>query len=235
MKFTILDNGIGIAECNQDKIFDSFTQVDSSATRQYDGMGLGLSVCKQLIQLMNGEIHVRSKLGHGSEFWFEIPVSITKQKVERPTTVSAEEFKTYMAGATILVVEDNAINQKVCTNILRRLGCNSIEIANNGLEAVRTVQNISLPPIDIILMDVMMPIMDGFDATKAIRELEKTNKLLRFRKPRVPIICVTACDVRRTKEKVLRNGADLFITKPIVTTELIALLKTLCKTVLKKQ
>jgi CheY-like chemotaxis protein len=206
-------------------IFDSFAQVDSSATRRYDGSGLGLAICKQLVLLLHGEIHVRSELGKGAEFWFEVPVKISKKKRNKSLLMNDENLQNKMAQAHILLVEDNAINQKVCINILQQMGCKSIEIANNGLEAVETVQNTKLPLIDIILMDVMMPVMDGIDAIKAIRTLEHEGKECRLR-PNVSIIGITANDMKCTKEKLLRCGADHYLTKPIIIPELAPTLLT---------
>jgi CheY-like chemotaxis protein len=222
----VKDTGIGIDKQYHAMIFDRFTQVDSSTTRQYDGSGIGLALCKQLVETIDGTITLHSELGKGSEFIVEIPVKVTEERRHSVPGVSQDEIQ-YMEQLNVLVCEDNIVNQKIVKKLLTKLGVANIEIANNGKEGVDMLRT-SGEKIDVILMDLMMPVMDGTEATKVIRKLEKDGAPLRTRKERVPIICVTANATSGTREDITLAGADLFLTKPIILSELVSAL-TSCK------
>ncbi len=205
--FEVEDTGIGIPFEKQGIIFDSFSQVDSSTTRQYGGTGLGLSICQQLISLMNGEIGVNSQQGSGAEFWF----SITLEQGHMELLPKAEPLhecarKTPQFSATILVAEDNLVNQELTKTMLEILGC-QVLLANNGAEAIKVVTKMS---VDLILMDCHMPEIDGFKATELIRSQKTSNDKLNS----LPIIALTA-DVREGIRKQCTNsGMDDYISKP---------------------
>ncbi|MBW7875038.1 MAG: response regulator [Candidatus Cloacimonetes bacterium] len=208
--FRVLDSGIGISEEMQDRLFERFSQVDSSSTRKYGGTGLGLAIVKQLVQLMGGQVGVLSKLNSGSEFWFTIP--LVSESV--PPRVQKEVDPTVLpikAGKKILVVDDNPVNQRVAEAMLfqMKLQCDCV---SNGLEAVEALK---ISSYDLVLMDVQMAIMDGIEATRTIRDpsSDVLNKS-------IPIIAMTAHAMHGDREKCLQAGMDGYITKPIDPLEL---------------
>ena len=161
------DTGIGIPPSGQERLFQPFTQADTSMTRRFGGTGLGLSICKSLVEMMGGRIWVESEVGKGSTFYFTVRLPLAKElpaDFEAPRAVPAAA----RAPLRILLVEDNPANQKLATYILQDRG-HTVEIAGNGQEAIYlTEQN----RYDVILMDVQMPEMDGLEATAAIRKRE---------------------------------------------------------------
>lgn len=191
LRFEVCDTGIGIKPEDQENIFKSFFQADSSLTRRYAGTGLGLAICQQLVQLMHGKIGVESEFGKGSKFWFTINVQyVTPNMVDEPSndvleentntftntpstdTPSLESAGEGLASLKILVVEDTRINQKVIQQQLKRLGCYA-DCVNNGQEAL---EQLELMDYDLILMDCQMPVLDGYEATRIIREREKQSE-----------------------------------------------------------
>jgi signal transduction histidine kinase len=213
--FEISDSGIGISEERLTAIFDPFTQVDGTITRKYGGTGLGLTICKQLAELMGGKIGVTSTVGKGSTFWFasrftkcsdaEAQKLIAQDELDKYDTHSS--VKTASNGKLrILLAEDNIINQKVAQNMLNRLGYKA-DVVANGREAVRALQLINY---DLVLMDCMMPEMDGFEATRMIRD--PAMKVLNHK---VPIIAMTAGAMKGDSEKCLQAGMDDYLSKPV--------------------
>jgi len=202
--FSVADTGIGITSDTQKVIFNPFVQADGSTTRQYGGTGLGLTICRQLVSLMGGEIWVNSTPGKGSVFSFTVfmPVSDAKQSISAP---SHKEMSSGVGcRGKILLVEDNDMNQAVGVAMLKKLNF-QVDIANNGLEAVEKV----LPgQYDLIFMDCQMPEMDGFAATKEIR------RLLTGRSRYLPIIALTAHASESDREQCLAAGMDDYIVKP---------------------
>ena len=215
-KMTAMAGEVGAkANAHWDKleaIFDKFTQADSSTTRKYGGTGLGLSICRQLVELMSGRIGVLSKEGEGSTFWFELPLV---EAVRSKPTASADGQ--YAAGTkrdfTVLVAEDNTINQKVARRFLEKLGC-TVEIVENGEDAVARVRE---RVYDVVFMDCQMPKMDGYEATRAIRRLAEHANL--------PIIAMTAHAGQEVRERCALAGMDGYVTKPIQPTELFRALR----------
>ena len=218
IRFEVTDTGIGISDDRRALIFNPFTQADGSTTRKYGGTGLGLAICKLLAELMGGEIGCFSETGRGSTFWFTARLekqTATNQSPEVSATVEPHNFAS-LHGLHILLAEDNVINQKVAQSILGKLGCTA-DVAANGLEAVQALEMIEY---DIVLMDCMMPEMDGFEATYVIRDPGS-----RVRNHTVPIIAMTANAMQGDREKCLEAGMDDYLTKPVKKAELAAILE----------
>ncbi|MBV5341565.1 MAG: response regulator [Deltaproteobacteria bacterium] len=220
VRFEVQDSGIGIPENRLAAIFEPFTQVDGSTTREYGGTGLGLAICKQLTSLMGGKIGVESNEGFGATFWFTARFekqsseeSLTFNALQRAPKQTAEEFAAL--GVSILLAEDNIINQKVALNILNKLGCR-VDIVANGLQAVRALE---LREYDLVLMDCLMPVMNGVEATIAIRAADS-----RVLNRSVPVIALTANAMKGDREICLQAGMDDYLTKPIVMPVLAAVL-----------
>lgn len=234
---TVTDTGIGIVPEMKEKLFQSFTQADSSTTRLFGGTGLGLAITRRLVEKMGGSIDFRSTPGKGSSFWFVI--ELQKQQGERssidresqglseevrPKAINTSTSKKpllnpqedspdlyHLSHSPVLLVEDNKINQRVSETLLRRLGF-QIEIAQNGSEAVAMWRDNRHP---IIFMDCQMPTMDGFAATKRIREEEAEACL-----SRTWIIAMTALAMKGDREICIENGMDDYVSKPIHLAEL---------------
>jgi len=212
--FELSDTGIGLSKKQQEKLFQSFSQADSSTTRKYGGTGLGLTISKQLIELMNGEINLKSELGVGSTFSFEIDLQESKEEQNIPLKKCEQENNTVQTfnQENVLIVEDNKTNQIVLLGLLEGSNLN-IEIANNGQQAVDKFSH-NRSKYQLILMDIQMPILDGYEATKKIRELD----------PNVPIVALSANVMKEDIEKSLSAGMNDHIGKPINLTILFNLL-----------
>jgi signal transduction histidine kinase/CheY-like chemotaxis protein len=199
---SVADEGKGIAKGKLDHIFDAFSQEDNSTTREYGGTGLGLSISTKLIELLGGELKVKSELGVGSEFYFTIPVGIGKLKEETKEISTKGEFE----NKKVLLVEDNPANQMFMKIVLKQLKMQFI-LANDGVEAV---DKFKTEKFDVVLMDENMPNMNGIEATKLIRVYEEENNL-----PRTPIVALTANALKGDREKFLGANMDEYLTKPI--------------------
>ncbi len=205
LQFDVTDTGIGIEPLQQDKLFKSFTQVDNSTSRKYGGTGLGLAICKQLTELMHGEIWLKSKVGVGSCFSFTASFTVNEKSENfnekaLHTSNLATDFS--WPNATILLVEDNRINQEITLALLEDSKM-SIDIANNGIEAI---EKISAHPYDLVIMDIQMPKMDGITATAIIRK--------KFSSQQLPIIAMTAHAMTADIENFLSSGMNDYISKP---------------------
>ena len=210
--FDITDSGIGIEKEKLAEVFERFNQGEDSTTRNYGGTGLGLSIVKNLIQLQNGDIKVRSEQGKGSTFIFFIPYDISEQQLNTPLSIPANYYRDKSKKALrILVVDDNAINQSLMNHLLLQWNID-FNIVSNGMEAVEKLGN---KVYDLILMDLQMPQMDGYAATQHIREVMKLD---------IPIIAMTAHALAGEREKCLSRGMNEYISKPIKEQELFDLI-----------
>jgi PAS domain S-box-containing protein len=227
---SVEDTGIGIPKDKLDTLFKPFSQVDASQTRKYGGTGLGLVICKEFVSMMNGEIGVQSEVKKGSRFFFTLKLSppstirsdVSKNNLSRTYDLKEEtkesdsqikNSKSERGKFKILLAEDNFINQKVCLRILNEAGFNADAVVN-GLEAIEAVKKQSY---NLILMDVQMPECDGFTATKEIRKLGKLYENL-------PIFAITAHALMGDKEKCLEAGMNDYISKPIISDNLIRMM-----------
>jgi len=202
--FCVEDSGIGIEKKNLDKIFESFTQEDSSTTRKFGGTGLGLSISAMLIKSMNGTIDVKSEVGEGSEFCFYLPlVDIDDEESKEP--LSKQYLNNKLSGK-VLLVEDNETNQILVNLLLGKVDIQA-DIANDGAEAFEMFKK---NKYDLILMDENMPKMNGIESTKLIREYEKDYSLTT-----TPIVALTANALSTDKDRFINVGMDDFIPKPI--------------------
>ncbi len=214
LHFLISDEGIGIPQDKLDSIFDNFTQADGSSTRKFGGTGLGLAISRNLVQMMNGNVWAESSPDHGSTFHFTARFGTgnkcAKQEVELPEPVVKQDNTA--KNIHILVVEDNAVNQTLAVRILEKAG-HIVELANDGEEALKCLE---IKRSDIVLMDLQMPNMDGFEATRIIRN-SKDNTF----DPEIPIIAVTAHAFKEEKERCLETGMNSCITKPFNRNDLL--------------
>ncbi|CEP01690.1 hypothetical protein PBRA_008632 [Plasmodiophora brassicae] len=236
--FEVIDTGIGIAESNMDRLFQAFSQVDSSDTRKFGGTGLGLHIFRTLVELMRGQIGVQSAVGQGSVFWFVLPLVVdesegaTEEEVVESDDSQPGRATSSAAGSragvpiteqVILVVDDNSMIRQLVTRQLSNLGYRNVLLACDGRQAIRKFETSG--PIDLILMDCMMPELDGRDAAKALREIESRYR----RPPYVPIVAMTASAMHGDREACLLAGMNDCLTKPFTLKELAAMLhKWLC-------
>jgi PAS domain S-box-containing protein len=218
MCFSMKDTGIGIPEDKMSRLFQPFTQIDSSTTRRYGGTGLGLAITKKLVEMMDGRIWAESQLGKGSTFNFTILADATSIE---PASRKADERQESDNGVDrnhvlrILLAEDNPVNQVVMLKMLNKLGYHA-DVAANGTEVLRSLE---LQPYDLILMDVQMPEMDGFETARAIRKLCASAD-----QPK--IIAITAYALIGDREKCLDAGMDDYISKPVKLEELKTVLES---------
>ncbi len=222
LQFSVSDTGIGIPPDKMDLLFQPFSQTDSSITREFGGSGLGLSIVRHLAHMMGGDVGVESVKGQGSRFWFHLqarPVAPHERYTgpERRVTTHAPAEPVRWSGR-VLVVEDNVINRKVIKSLLTKLGVGVI-VANDGQQALDTLAQADGP--DLVLMDLQMPVMDGYVATEHIRQQERNDNRLRL-----PIVALTADVFEEDRRRCLAVGMDDFLVKPIV---LDALKSTLSK------
>lgn len=215
LKFSVKDTGVGIDEKNLEKIFESFTQEDTSTTRKFGGTGLGLSISTALISSMEGKIGVKSTLGEGSEFCFTLP-TLEAEGLDETSDVSLIDIDLEQAlDGKVLLVEDNKTNQMLMKIILADLELD-MDLAENGLEAVELFEKNSY---DVILMDENMPKMSGLEATKIILEMEEKSGA-----KHTPIIALTANALATDRAKFLGAGMDEFVSKPVDVDKLVRVL-----------
>ncbi len=204
LEFTITDTGIGIPQEHCNKLFQKFTQVDSSMSRKFSGTGLGLAISKELVEIMNGSIHVQSTLNHGSTFTFTIQLNKTTARTTNNRTTLKKEPTTF--NAHVLLVEDNSVNQLVAKGMLKKFGI-TVDLSYNGKEALIALQTL---PYDLVFMDCQMPVMDGLEATRQIRS---TNSSVLNHG--IPIIAMTANAMEGDRERCLDAGMSDYLSKPI--------------------
>ena len=213
LKATISDTGIGMSQNQLPKLFSPFTQLDNSSTKAFSGTGLGLVNSKQLCELMNGIVGVKSQLGNGSTFWFTFEVPEIEPFDINNTEIKNELLNLNFKGLKVLVVDDNSVNRKVATEILKKHNC-LVDNAINGVEAIEKVKN---NDYGLVLMDIQMPIMDGVTATNKIKGLKLKNI--------PPIIAMTAYSMKEDRGKYLSQGMDDYIAKPIRVETLLSKLR----------
>ncbi|WP_083633806.1 response regulator [Rhodoferax antarcticus] len=232
LEFAVTDTGLGIAADKIDLLFKPFSQADSSITRQFGGTGLGLSIVSSLARLLGGETGVESELGQGSRFWFRVGAERALTVSTRlPTPGNPAENDSNMVATSadykrsrgtlsghILVVEDNSVNALVIEGLLEHLGM-QVHLAHDGQQALSLLQTHTCTP-DLILMDLQMPVMDGYASTQAIRQWEQTRP-----GSATPIIALTADAFEEDRQRCLAVGMDDFLTKPIALAALVSALE----------
>jgi PAS domain S-box-containing protein len=213
LRFETEDTGIGISPEAQSRLFQSFTQADSSTTRRFGGTGLGLTITKRLIELMRGEIGVESFRGQGSKFWFTLEFDMA---ASHTNSVAVEEAvpASALPELNILLVEDNTANQKVAKLLLSKLNCTT-QLAKNGVEGVAASR---MRRYDLILMDCQMPEMDGYAAARQIRSEDGPNR-------QTPIIALSANVMVEDRTRCHEAGMNDFLGKPLRRNELIEVLR----------
>ncbi len=204
VRFEIRDTGAGISEEAKSRLFQAFSQADSSMSRRFGGTGLGLAISKRLVEQMGGEIGAESRIGHGSTFWFHVPLPTVEKELGAAIETPAAATPRTPLGLRVLVAEDNAVNQRVLVRLLEKLGCRA-DAVGNGREAVQAVARV---PYDIVLMDCQMPELDGFAATREIRAAEGGRRPL-------PIVAVTANALAGDRERCLDAGMQDYVSKPV--------------------
>ena len=214
MRIAVIDTGIGVDDQDRETIFQQFTQADESVTRRFGGTGLGLTISRQLILLMNGELEMDSTPGLGSVFRFTLPLmQATPEQSSGEIDKTLPPRVSVKYDATVLLVEDNALNLRVARLLLEKLGCR-VDEAVNGREAL---ERVATGRYDLIFMDATMPDMDGFQTTKEIRRREEDG-------PQTPIIAMTALAMRGDRERCLAAGMNDYLPKPVTRQKLAAMI-----------
>jgi signal transduction histidine kinase/CheY-like chemotaxis protein/ligand-binding sensor domain-containing protein len=214
LRVSVSDTGIGVPPEAQQRLFQSFSQAETSTTRKYGGTGLGLAISKRLVEMMGGAIGFESAAGQGSTFWFTAALRLGRAPASEAPSETAETAAGQARRGTVLIAEDNRINQKVLLHLLANLGY-AAEVAENGAEALAKIK---AQRYHIVLMDMQMPVMDGLQATRAIRSL--TPEVAS-----VPIIAVTANAFEGERQQCLAAGMDDYLTKPIDKADLEEILR----------
>jgi len=220
LRFEVRDTGIGMAPDEQQRLFQPFSQGDSSTSRRYGGTGLGLSISRHLVRMMGGDIEVESALGGGSSFRFTLAFELQLEAIgpHEGTTATTDREEalrndqTRLRGAQLLLVEDNAVNREIALALLRRAGI-VVSVACDGQEALGMLEQ---QHFDGVLMDCQMPVMDGYAATRALRAQPRWRDL--------PVIAMTANALVGDRDKVLAAGMNDHIAKPIKVDQLFATL-----------
>jgi PAS domain S-box-containing protein len=229
LHFGVKDTGIGIPPEAQEKIFDPFSQADGSMARKYGGTGLGLAICVRLVGIMGGRIWLESAPGEGSVFHFTLDLALAQKTAKvagpqggllgvasQPQAALLDNGETFNGnGRNVLLVEDNAVNRTLAQRLLQKRGF-IVSIAVDGKQAIAAMQNAEF---DVILMDIQMPEMDGFEATAEIRKRQKNSGR------RTPIIALTAHALKEDRERCLSAGMDACVTKPIRPVELFSAIR----------
>ncbi|MEO0407847.1 MAG: response regulator, partial [Cyanobacteria bacterium P01_A01_bin.135] len=208
LRFEVRDTGIGIDAAGQKRLFQPFTQADASITRQFGGTGLGLTICRRIVEVMGGSIGVESALGGGAVFWFSVPFAVAGPSSVYSSSPTASDTVIPVPQATLLLVEDNLDNRDLMTLLLEDVGY-TVDWAGNGQECL---DRLAEQTYDIVLMDCQMPVMDGYDATRQLRQREGDRHTV--------VIGLTAHAMEGDREKCLEAGMDDYLTKPILEEEL---------------
>jgi PAS domain S-box-containing protein len=212
VKIQVIDTGVGVPSDKLDTIFESFSQADASVTRKYGGSGLGLTIVKQLVELQKGTIEVKSEEHKGSNFIVRIPYTFAKSELLKKTAIrktTAARAVKMLQEMKVLLVEDNDINRLYAKSILQQWNC-AVDIAENGLVAI---EKIKYNFYDVVLMDVQMPVMDGYEATRAIRLMDSHMR-------HAPIVALTANATKTDIDKCLSSGMNDYLPKPFTPDDL---------------
>ncbi len=211
VRLTVTDTGPGVDAAMQDRLFTAFSQGDSSITRRHGGAGLGLSICRELAQLMGGEVGMDTREGHGSTFWAELPLQHALPALPPPGTEARDAER--LRGARVLLVEDNPVNMMISVAMLEHWGVR-VSQALDGQMAIAAVDaaHAANDPFDAVLMDVQMPVMSGHEAARELRQRYPASEL--------PIIALTAAALVSEREAALASGMNDFLTKPIDSPQL---------------
>jgi len=210
LEISVSDTGIGISSEQQARLFQPFVQADASTTRRYGGTGLGLAICRQLAELMGGQITVESELGRGSTFRFLVTLAVSAAPAEEPIAGPPRRIPTAGRPLFVLVVEDNAVNKMVTTHMLSALG-HRFEVASDGRQALSRLE---ASRYDVVLMDCQMPVMDGLEATRILREREREQGRHTW------VFAMTASATQREREGCFAAGMDDVLVKPLTLEEL---------------
>ena len=224
LRFTVSDTGIGIPEENLSRVFERFTQADSSTTRRFGGSGLGLTISKRLVELMGGRIWVHSSVGTGSAFAFSVPFEVSAARTRRAPDAVGTGLEAALPALRILLAEDSPDNRTITIAYLENTPY-VVEVAETGAIACKMF---AAKDYDLVLMDRQMPVMDGLAATRAIRELEAASG-----RPPTPIIALTASALKGDREKCMAAGCTAFLTKPIKQEVLLQTIKDHSRSVVR--
>jgi len=214
VSFEVRDTGIGMDEATTARLFERFTQADSSTTRRYGGTGLGLAISFRLVEMMGGRLAVKSTPGKGSTFYFTIPLNVSATAPEAPA--AAEQLGTGL-NLRVLVTEDNAVNRKIIGTQLTQLAC-VFTMAVDGEDALAMLQREPLP--DVILMDCHMPKLDGWETTRTIRQWSESTDPRLQKAAAIPIIALTASAYPEERRRCLETGMNRFVAKPVKLSDL---------------
>jgi len=225
LRVSVIDTGIGMSDDQLERLFSAFEQADDSMARRFGGTGLGLAISKRLVELMGGGVSVRSRLGGGSTFTVDLPLRLASDArwlapgvsalpSGATAAVSEEPDARLLGGLRILLVEDGLDNQRLISHHLKRAGAD-VSIANNGQEGVEQVELTAMAgqPFDAVLMDMQMPVMDGYAATRALRDAGHA----------LPIVALTAHAMTGDRDRCLEAGCDEYVSKPVSKSRLIEL------------
>ena len=202
LKFYVKDTGIGIEKKYHQVIFNIFRQIDDTHTRKYGGTGIGLSIAKRIVEMLGGEIWVESEPGKGSIFYFTLPSVSEERQTENKPVDKTEDMEYNFSGKTILIAEDEFSSFEFLRIFFTKMNIRVLW-AKNGIEAINFCE--TDPSINLVLMDIKMPLMNGYDSTIKIKKL----------RPGLPVIAQTAQAMITDKEEALKAGCDDYISKPI--------------------
>ena len=211
IRLYVRDTGIGIAKAKQADLFEPFIQSDASSTRQYGGTGLGLTISRRIVELMDGEIGIESALGEGATFWLTVALPlIDEPQVETAPVATPPEPPPEHLTTRVLIAEDNEDNQHLLIMLLEDLDYLSLETANDG---VQVLEKAASQDYDLILMDCQMPQVDGYEATARLRASSRNQN--------VPIIALTANAMQGDRQRCLDAGMDDYLSKPVMVDKLL--------------
>ena len=208
MVVTVADNGIGMSQEFQKHIFEPFERERTSTVSKVEGSGIGMGIVKKLVGLMGGTVEVESKIGVGSTFTVTIPCRIASQEETQAKRETGSSDKKSLSGTKILLAEDNDLNAEIAVELLREEGC-TVDRAKDGVECVDLLEKAANGTYQLILMDIQMPVMNGYDAAKKIRRMDDLSKA------DIPIIAMTANAFSEDKQAALDAGMNDHVSKPI--------------------